>query len=198
VDPIDGTSQFIDADAHDFCTAIAILRDGQPYASYICLYEVANHALQTTSFVPTHMVRLEGKPVIPPVRNATMRASVTGKRTESWPDLDRYLEQHNYLVKKKATSQTIDLLRTCQVVPALMPSFDLFYRQDQRLWDGLPGIAVAQSLGMTVTTLHPNEPHLPLSTAKLHMRNPEFKSTLVANKDLVDDIIRDLLSGVRS
>lgn len=193
IDPIDGTSQFIAPNRHEFCTAVAYVHEGMPVAALVIAYEAGPRfsPITITADVPRGSVCIDGQEARGRVINsaATGHASLGQDGRAIDPLIGDALRQRGYKLKTATTSQTLDILRTSgPILPvATYTPFDLFYRESQKIWDGVPGMCVAIACGRTVSTLHA-EPHLPIRQSALADVEPKFRSTIIGQRPLVAEI----------
>jgi hypothetical protein len=87
-----------------------------------------------------------------------------------------------YQLKVRTTSQTLDMVRTAldmsELVGPEFRSFDLFYRRKQKIWDGLAGMCLGETLSLPITNRE-GTAVLPLATATLTQSEPTFDSTIM-------------------
>ena len=120
------------------------------------------------------------------LRRLAKQISATRSASEGpWP-IDEILVSAGVHVKTKATSQTLDMLRVAMNVSEysdLTPSsFDIFFRRNQHIWDGAPGMAFCRAAGRQIVGLA-NTHLLPLADVLLAERL--IPHTLVGDVDCV-------------
>lgn len=190
VDPIDGTSQFIRAGGKEFCTAVAVTVNGDLHACLIVVYELAvdGGPLWITANTKEHTILVNGRSTVweETVRPSGL-VSMTRSSGRGVSPLESAALAAGLNAKNKSTSQTIDIVRTTPFASALRPKvkFDYFYREYQKIWDGIPGMCLAVASKLAVTTLHPGQPFLPLRPQFVQQDEPTFRSTLIGPPDVV-------------
>jgi 3'(2'), 5'-bisphosphate nucleotidase len=155
IDPIDGTKEFINKEAKEYCTAICFLKSGTPIASLIVSPELGdndNPLIIKAGSEPKKIIVngkvLAGKTKINmiPQRVSATRSIGTDPRL-----FENKLLEHNCEIKTRTTSQTIDLVRVAANVLEWpikdFGCFDIFYRNNQKIWDGAPGILLNKIAG---------------------------------------------------
>jgi 3'(2'), 5'-bisphosphate nucleotidase len=194
VDPIDGTSQFVQPDAVEYCTVIARYDDGHPSAALVVAPEwgagrvpiVVMVLLESCSVTVNHEVY---RP--PTIQRPTGHASTTRSTSSSPSEIETSLRFMHYEVKTRTTSQTLDMVRTAldlrEVSPDAWP-FDLFHRRQQKLWDGAAGICLATTIGLTAVDEN-KQPLIPLSSSLLAADTPILASSVVGHHELIDDLL---------
>jgi 3'(2'), 5'-bisphosphate nucleotidase len=155
VDPIDGTAEFVRGESVEFCSVVCLLEDWQPSAAFIFAPELGSgrEPMSVSADARTHQLRLDGRTVAPTSQaEASRHLSATRSRGEDRPNFDAAARQAGYALKTKTTSQTLDMLRTALDVSDLttpvLPPFDLFWRREQKLWDGAAGLCLAAAAGL--------------------------------------------------
>lgn len=155
VDPIDGTAEFVRGESVEFCSVVCLLEDWQPRASFVLAPELADGRTPVTvsADARTGQLWLDGREVRSSGHTAPSgHLSATRSRGQDRPGFDAAARQAGYTVKTRTTSQTLDMLRTAvdvsdRTAPAL-PPFDLFWRREQKLWDGAAGLCMATAAGL--------------------------------------------------
>lgn len=149
VDPIDGTREFISPESREFCTAICVLEAMQPVAALVVAHELGRNRAPLVFRANAEASRLTvnddyiesrlGRPSSPPRCLSLTRSSGTTP-----PSYETAAESAGCRIKTRTTSQTLDLMRTALNLTPWTDSdlggFDLFYRPNQKIWDGAPGI----------------------------------------------------------
>jgi len=194
VDPIDGTSQFVDAQAVEFCTAIARYEGGLPVAALVVAPELGTDRRPIVVEVSAedNVILVNQRPYRPPARELTGCASTTRRTGESRSLVEECLLDKNYEVKTAATSQTLDMVRTAIDLTSLAPHakpFDLFHRRRQKLWDGAAGICLAVVAGLTVADENGDD-LLPFSPDLLKANPPLLASSVICHPELVENVLK--------
>jgi 3'(2'), 5'-bisphosphate nucleotidase len=193
IDPLDGTSEFVRPDHYEYCIVVCLLKGLRPVAAFVLAPEIG--PARSTVCI---RVAGEGQPIqvnervardVPPV--GLKRASVTRSATSSPRPFERHLLGQGYELKTRTTSQTLDMVRTCVDLAGWteppLASFGLFYREDQKVWDGAAGICLARAAGLRVTNGRGHSwstISIPLDEAE-----PRFDSTLVAPAVVADQVL---------
>lgn len=188
VDPIDGTSQFIETGRHEFCIALGLYVDGEPREALIVAPELGQHRNPVT----IHVV-IDHNPSILMTGAGRLPWSTTGSVSiGGQPDLrDRAAKAARVagrLVKEHTTSQTVDIVRTCLRFKGYDDSlgYDAFIRFGQHLWDGAPGYVLAHACGMTAVDAY-GDSLVPLRQEHLDARR--FDSSLLAHPSDTGELI---------
>jgi 3'(2'), 5'-bisphosphate nucleotidase len=194
VDPIDGTSQFVEAEAVEFCTAIARYEGGLPVAALIVAPELGidRTPIVIEVSIEGNVILVNQEPYRPAARELTGCASTTRRPEDSPCLLEECLLDKNYEVKTSATSQTLDMVRTVIDLTALAPHakpFDLFHRRRQKLWDGAAGICLAVAAGLTVADEN-GDGLLPLPPELLEANTPLLASSVICHPELVEGVLK--------
>lgn len=149
IDPIDGTKEFVSPQGKEFCTAICVLLDEMPIGAMVLLPEITkdNKPLLIEATKEKHQIYINDMPAIPNVSFGTPKAISSTRSSGSNPhEFEEKLLKHGCALKTRTTSQTIDLLRVGIDLSSYSDSplggFDLFYRREQKIWDGAPGIFI--------------------------------------------------------
>jgi 3'(2'), 5'-bisphosphate nucleotidase len=199
VDSIDGTRQFISREGFEYCTAIAVLEEGMPVA---CLIVAPHLGVGRTPVI----VAVDGWPLTPTVNgkpatatrvrgDAPLHASVTGQSAVS-KRLIPFIAADRIIVKRRATSLTLDMVRTCIDICDLtgLCTFDWFYRASQKIWDAGPGIALARASSMAAVNSSGDD-LWPVLPKRLHEPQLTFPSVLIAQPSATDSILALLGDG---
>ncbi|MFI6999501.1 inositol monophosphatase family protein [Nocardia sp. NPDC050175] len=200
VDPIDGTSEFVAPNGREFCSVVCLLQDGVPTAAYVLAPELGFDRTPITIHW-SGAVLVNGQSAEPLSRSATpRRASVTRSKDSAARKFEIDLADVGCVMKTRTTSQTLDMVRTCIDLSASTQApehqFDLFYRPNQKVWDGAAGIGLAMAMGRTATDGRGISP-LPLGVQFLNQREPTFPETIAGDPDCVRWFV-DLLAESRS
>ncbi|GGJ90219.1 hypothetical protein GCM10010123_20010 [Pilimelia anulata] len=184
IDPIDGTAQFVVRDGREFCSVVCLVEDRRPVAAFVLAPEVGPSRTSVCVRVtePGEAIEINGKKVAglasPGGRGllSVTRSSGTQARVYEQP-----LVAKGYRLKTRTTSQTLDMVRTCVDLapftdPELEP-FGLFYREQQKVWDGVAGMCLAHAAGgvrrrrrRARTQRGRHRPHCPRSGVRQHAR----------------------------
>ena len=192
VDPIDGTKEFVSPEGKEFCIAICVLRERTPIGAMVLLPELGHNAkpvlIEATSDFP--QIFLNGTPIpIPsPENNIPKKISATRSRGTEPRFFESRLITNGCILKTRTTSQTIDLLRVAMDLSAWtepsLDSFDLFYRQKQKLWDGAPGIFLNHIAGR-VAVDEKGQNIMPFSKDLLDQSIPILPVTIVGTQKYI-------------
>ncbi|MFD6156695.1 inositol monophosphatase family protein [Nocardia sp. NPDC060256] len=200
VDPIDGTSEFVAPDGREFCSVVCLLEGGVPTAAYVLAPELGPDRTPITIHWSGDVI-VNGQ-TAEPLNHAAIprRASVTRSKGSAARKFEIDLADVGCVMKTRTTSQTLDMVRTCIDLTAWTQApehqFDLFYRRDQKVWDGAAGIGLAMAMGRTATDGGGVSP-LPLGEQFLNQREPTFSETIAGDPDCVRWFVQ-LLAESRS
>ncbi|MFI6045636.1 inositol monophosphatase family protein [Nocardia sp. NPDC051321] len=200
IDPIDGTSEFVATDGREFCSVVCLLKDGRPSAAYVLAPELGVDRAPITIHWSAE-VTVNGQTAEPlSPSTSPRRASVTRSKDAAARKFEIDLADIGCIMKTRTTSQTLDMVRTCIDLSAWTQApevqFDLFYRPNQKVWDGAAGIGLATAMGRTATDGRGISP-LPLGQDFLNQREPVFPETIVGDPDCVRLLV-ELLAESRS
>lgn len=197
VDPIDGTSQFINPDSKEYCTAICVIEKGRPVSAMILLPELGiggTHIL-VSGLVGTNQLYVNNELANGRINKAkTHMASVTKRAEEPLFGFEDDLFKKGYTLKTKATSQSIDQLRTAVDIsditePSITP-LDFFYRGRQKIWDGAAGICLNLIAGKKVIHLN-GRPIIPFPIEILEQQIPTQRSIFEGDIAGLEEILLD-------
>jgi len=160
IDPIDGTSQFVDPLGREYCSVVCRLDEGTPTGAYVLAPELGTDTSPISIHWSAEHVTVNGMPAVSlPQRSTPRRASVTRSKNSMARLYESELESIGSQLKLRTTSQTVDMIRTCldlsEWTGTSASQFDLFYRRDQKLWDGAAGIGLAGAMGRLARPTHP-------------------------------------------
>lgn len=196
IDPIDGTREFVSPRKIEYCSVVALYVDALPAAAYILAPELRDDLipLSIQCDVNDGVIWINGEEgARPEVRNPPKAASLTGTRNTMRSETESNLTSLDVAIKSTTTSQTIDQIRTCidlREHGALdFPPFDLFYRDDQKIWDGAAGYCLGSATGRTAVD-RTGSPLIPLTDAVLHRDPPVFPSALFGASVVVEWFLR--------
>ncbi|WP_034267707.1 inositol monophosphatase family protein [Actinospica robiniae] len=190
VDPIDGTAEFVRGDRVEFCSVVCLLEDWQPSAAFILAPELGEGrtSIVVTADVASKRVMVNGVPLSPQESfDDSKWLSIT--RSEGLPAraVDPIAEAAGYRLKTRTTSQTLDMVRTAIDISGLtdptLPRFSLFCRREQKLWDGVAGLALGRASGLRDCD-EAGAP-LPLNAQFLSTATPVFSSTVMGSPETV-------------
>jgi fructose-1,6-bisphosphatase/inositol monophosphatase family enzyme len=192
IDPIDGTAEFVQPDRFEYCSVICVLEQGVPTNAIVIAPELgknrtplivtADRSKRTVLVGSTSVSGIVG-------RQRNNRFSVTRSATASARQFERKLIESGAELKTRTTSQTIDMIRTAvdlaRHTEDRLEPFDCFYRQDQKIWDGLAGMCIGETLGLSIVTVD-GGPRLPVDGQLLEMNEPTFDSTIMGLPEAVE------------
>jgi 3'(2'), 5'-bisphosphate nucleotidase len=193
IDPIDGTAEFVKPAGREFCTVVALLSDGIPDACYVLAPELGEGrspvvisldgggALPKVNGEPARTAQIAGLPV---AASATRSASRPARGFEA------VAEQRGIRLKTRTTSQTLDMTRTCLDLRGAtgLGSFAWFYRERQKLWDGVAGIALASATGRSAVD-RGGSALAPIGSQVLEDSEPTFATTVITIRSEVQDVL---------
>jgi 3'(2'), 5'-bisphosphate nucleotidase len=194
IDPIDGTAEFVRPGRREYCSVVCLVEDCKPVAALVVAPEVGIGGTPVSVRVagpgsPIEVNRRQKDGGVPAGR--PLRASVTRSSAAAVPPWERLMSGAGFKLKTRTTSQTLDMVRTSvdlsKETGGTLPPFALFYRERQKVWDGVAGACLARTAGLRVCDRHGTdreEIDIDLGTAE-----PTFASTLVAASPLVDQFV---------
>jgi 3'(2'), 5'-bisphosphate nucleotidase len=188
VDPIDGTAEFVRPDRAEFCSVVCLLEDRRPTAALIIAPEIGAGRTAVTIRVDGagSPIVVNGKPRAP-ITAAAPQASVTRSAGTGARPWERHMTAAGITLKTRTTSQTLDMVRTCVDLTddsgGDLTPFALFYRENQKVWDGAAGRCLAYAAGLQVCDGQGRSK--PTVDLDLTSAEPTFASTLVAGPELV-------------
>lgn len=195
IDPIDGTRPFTIPSNNEFCCAIGVLENGFPVASMIFLPEICKNGtpILAIALTATNEIYVNGTLYnVSNKREKTFFASTT-RGTETVSKIEKKLVDNGMMVKNRTTSQSIDMLRTAINISPFsdieIKSFDLFYREEQKIWDGVPGMCFNRIVGKKIVDLLGNE-IIPFSDAFLNLDEPISPAVIVAYPDEIERLLQ--------
>jgi 3'(2'), 5'-bisphosphate nucleotidase len=185
VDPIDGTAEFVRPDRVEFCSVVCVLKDLRPIAAFVVAPELGRNRqpVSITADQVKRQVVVNGSIIDtssgPPT---ALHASVTrSSGTPPRPFEDKLLDA-GYQLKTRTTSQTLDMIRTAVDIDPLtgggFPRFTLFHRTRQKMWDGLAGLCVGDTVGLWGVDANGRE-RLPVTAEALSHPEPTFDVTIM-------------------
>ncbi|MFE9575950.1 inositol monophosphatase family protein [Nocardia sp. NPDC006044] len=188
IDPIDGTSEFVTPHGREFCSVVCLLEGGAPTAAYVLAPELGvDRSPITVHWSAEVTVNGQRAKALSPTMSPR-RASVTRSKNSSARKFEIDLAGAGCLMKTRTTSQSLDMVRTCVDLSAWTQApesqFDLFYRPNQKIWDGAAGIGLAMAMGRTATDGRGITP-LPLAEEFLNQREPILPETIAGDPNCV-------------
>lgn len=192
VDPIDGTAQFVEPSAVEFCSVVALYEYGHPSAALVVAPEIGPGRTPIIVSAHDHRITVNGKRIQTGPRELTGHASTTRSQGRPPSHVERSLTAKGYDLKVRTTSQTLDLVRTAFDLTAFAPDarpFDLFHRRQQKLWDGAAGFCLAQAAGLSISD-EDGRPIVPLTRELMTQAEPVLPSSLVGPEALVNALAR--------
>lgn len=194
IDPIDGTAEFVRPGHREFCSVICVLEMREPVAAFILAPELGRQGEPLTIQVNRSegLVQLNGQRVANrPGHDRQDRgphASVTRSSHSPARHFEKELMRAGYELKTATTSQTLDMVRTAVDIASVshdaLAPFHLFYRENQKIWDGLAGLCVGLTMGLAATDRTGSD-RLPVSPKILQQAEPVFDSTLMGAREAV-------------
>lgn len=190
IDPIDGTAEFVRPGSVEFCSVVCLLENREPVAALIVAPELGNGRTPVVVLASrtNGNITVNGRPAI---LNSDLEpaqaASVTRSANTTARPYESEMVEAGYELKTRTTSQTLDLLRTALDLTEVAedsPRFDLFYRPQQKIWDGLAGLCLGEIAGLLSTDLDARK-RLPVSRETLAQPEPTFESTVMGRSEAV-------------
>lgn len=190
VDPIDGTAEFVLPGHVEFCGAVCLLEHGRPVHALVVAPELGTGRTPLVLVAASHegRVTINGSPARPSCAAPPARAaSVTRSASSPARAFEAVMAAAGYELKTRTTSQTLDMVRTAldlSPVAEGSPRFDLFFRQEQKVWDGLAGLCFGESVGLAHADLS-GCGRVPVSSRVLAQHDPTFDSTVMGLREAV-------------
>ena len=194
IDPIDGTAQFVAREGREFCSVVCLVEGKKPVAAFVLAPEIGpdRSAVCVRLSGPGEGIEINGRRVASlaasgqPQMLSVTRSSGTQARA-----FEQELLARCFRLKTRTTSQTLDMVRTCVDLapftkPALEP-FGLFYRERQKVWDGVAGMCFAYAAGLYVGD-GAGRARAEVDIA-LDLADPVFDSTLIASDSVAAQIV---------
>lgn len=190
VDPIDGTAEFVQGSRTEFCSVVCLLEDWQPSAAFVLAPELGRDRtpVLVTADVAGARISVNGAPATRPATHGSGRwLSLT--RSEGAParTVDPIAAAAGFNLKTRTTSQTLDMVRTAvdlsELTDPVLTGFSLFCRREQKLWDGVAGLALGRACGLRDCDEAGVE--LPLGPRFLSAATPVFPSTVMGRPETV-------------
>lgn len=191
IDPIDGTAEFVQPQSTEFCSVVCLLERREPAAALIVAPELGTDRTPIVVLASRadQTILINGRPAT--YNNSPQRAlvaSLTRSSKSEAPPHETAMIEAGYLLKTRTTSQTLDMLRTALDITDLAeaaPRFDLFYRPQQKVWDGLAGLCLGEIVGLMSTDVNAGR-RLPVSIETLAQPEPTFDSTVMGRPEAVE------------
>lgn len=196
IDPIDGTAEFLNPESTEFCSVVCLLDpDRRPLGAFVLAPEIgwSRTPVCIRLCSPRGPILVNG---IPTRAGGGSNVSATRSRGSKPYIFEQPLAEAGFKIKTRTTSQTLDMVRLCvdlrPFTQPLLEPFALFYREQQKVWDGAAGISLALAAGLRVTDDLGND----RATIQVNLDNPEptFESTLAGDPLLVDRLL-SIISG---
>ncbi|SCE88772.1 3'(2'), 5'-bisphosphate nucleotidase [Micromonospora viridifaciens] len=203
IDPIDGTAEFVRPQNVEFCSVVCLLERREPVAALIVAPELAagRKPVVVLASRAEKKISVNGRPAAYNNGPEPARvASLTRSSTSEAPPHEAAMVEAGYALKTRTTSQTLDMLRTALDITDVAegaPRFDLFYRRQQKVWDGLAGLCLGEIVGLMSTDLNGSK-RLPVSMETLAQPEPTFASTVMGRPEAVKwfvELARDSHTG---
>jgi 3'(2'), 5'-bisphosphate nucleotidase len=196
VDPIDGTAEFVRPDRTEFCSVVCLLRHNAPVAAFVLAPELGQGRtpLAMTADRPTRTVTVNGATIHAPRRPAGPRlASVTRSRNVPPRHFEAALLAAGYALKTRTTSQTLDMVRTAvdlrEFADGDLAPFTIFYRPNQKVWDGLAGLCFGEVTGHRAVDPG-GRARVPVRSEVLSQPEPTFDATIMGPAEEVAWFVR--------
>lgn len=193
IDPIDGTAQFANPEAREYCIAICNYQNGTPDASLIIMPQLGFNRtpIIAEAYCAKKEIYINGN--IYDYTKRTLNKQVSCTRSKGLPPhpFENCLINTGYTLKTSTTSQSIDLLRTaCSLqdysdLPLF--KFDMFYRKKQKIWDGAPGFCFNYITGNDIIDAEGKD-LLPLKILQTDEYAPVNDEIYVGTADLINKI----------
>ncbi|MER7007736.1 inositol monophosphatase family protein [Dactylosporangium sp. NPDC000555] len=191
VDPIDGTAEFVRPDRREFCAVVCLIEGGEPTGAFVLAPELGydRTALSIVTDATNRKITVNGKPAsAAQAADGRRHASVTRSSGSQPRAYEAAMRAAGFTLKTSTTSQTIDMVRTAidlsHVSDLRLPSFELFARKRQKLWDGAAGLCLGAAFGLTRVDLDGN-PRTPFDADLLHAVEPTLDSTVMGPPEVV-------------
>lgn len=191
IDPIDGTAEFVRPDRVEFCSVVCLVDEGEPMEALVVAPELG---VDRTPLVMTAS-RTDGSAFVNGRRASlntdgppSFSASVTRSSTEAARPFEPAMVEAGYTLKTRTTSQTLDMVRTALNLQGLASAetrFDLFFRRDQKVWDGVAGLCFGEVAGLVNADLT-GARRLPLERRFLAVAEPTLDATVMGRPEAVE------------
>jgi len=192
IDPIDGTAEFVRPGHVEFCAVVCLLRHLRPAAAFILAPELGRgmQPLMITADASRQEVAINGRRY-DKIQSAdhSRRASVTRSSGSSPRAFEHEMRAAAYNLKTRTTSQTLDMVRTAVDIDDLTAGgyepFSLFYRADQKVWDGLAGLCLGETVGLRAVG-PTGQDRVPVEIETLSLPEPTFDATIMGTPKEVE------------
>ncbi|MDP9796873.1 3'(2'), 5'-bisphosphate nucleotidase [Catenuloplanes nepalensis] len=198
IDPIDGTAEFVRPGHREFASVVCVLRDRRPVAAFVLAPELGTGGtpLLITCDQPAGSVKVNGARLGDHAAPAGERwASVTRSSGTEPRAFEAQLQGAGFRLKTRTTSQTLDMVRASidvsQYSDARPAHFTLFYRSNQKIWDGLAGLCLGETVGLR-TAARTGAARVPVDVATLRAAEPTFDSTILGSPEAVEWFLKTL------
>lgn len=192
IDPIDGTAEFVRPERREFCSVVCLVEHGEPVTALVVAPELGVRRTPLTVFADRRngSLTVDGQPgVIDRDRQRQRWASVTRSAGSAPRPFEPVMVEAGFTLKTATTSQTIDMIRTAVDLTGAtdlpLPQFDLFYRQDQKLWDGVAGLCLGAAAGLTSAD-NTGSSRIPVEREILSHKAPTFDFTIMGLPEAVE------------
>ena len=197
IDPIDGTKEFVSSQGKEFCTAICVLNDIEPIGAMVLLPELGcnNQAILIEGVLEGRQIYINNSKIniVDQENEIPKRISATRSSDSSPHVFEAEVLKLDCQLKTRTTSQTIDLLRVAMdlsiYTELTLSRFDLFYRKQQKIWDGAPGIIFNHIAGQ-FSVDGQGKNILPFSRDLLKQRTPILSETIVGKEEHASWLLR--------
>lgn len=198
IDPIDGTAEFVDSTKREFCSVVCLLEARRPVAAFVYAPEIGPSSTPVcVKHVGAEDIYVNGVSVGRDAPRQPQQMSLTRSATAPARPFETIMDGQGFELKTRTTSQTLDMVRACvdltRVTDPALASFALFYREQQKVWDGAAGMSLAQAVGLRVT----DRGGAPRAVIDIDLSVPEptFASTLVGSGAAVDAFLAAVSLG---
>jgi len=190
VDPIDGTREFINAEGTEFCSVLVRFEGFSPVAALLIAPELGiDHTpIICMAFLDRDLLIVNDKSLQPLQRDYGIPHFVSATRSTDVPEraFESALNARGIKLKTRTTSQSIDQLRLIVDLSLLAdtdwPRFDLFIREQQKLWDGAVGFTLAALADYSLTDSL-GRPLLPLEPELVRNAVPTTPSVVIGPRN---------------
>jgi 3'(2'), 5'-bisphosphate nucleotidase len=192
IDPIDGTAEFVRPGRVEFCSVVCLLQHLKPIAAFVLAPELGQgqEPIMIVADSTRREVMVNGDSVDTSRNEGMPRlASVTRSSDSSPRAFEAVMRAAAYTLKTKTTSQTLDMVRTALDIDRFTSGgfgqFSLFYRAQQKAWDGLAGLCLGEAVGLR-TAGPKGEDRLPVDMKTLSLPEPIFDATIMGTPKEVE------------
>ncbi|NUS73273.1 MAG: inositol monophosphatase family protein [Corynebacteriales bacterium] len=186
IDPIDGTAQFVAPESREFCSVVCLVEDHKPVAAFVLAPEIGPNRSSVCVKLngPGEPIEINGQPApVVPAPSQSRHLSVPRGLGSQPRKYEPTLLARGYEPTTRVTSDTLHMVRTSVDLssftdPTLGP-FGLFYREQQKVWDGAAGMCLALAAGLFVGDGTGRE-RASIDVA-FNVAEPKFESMLIAS-----------------